>query len=191
MFFVGTYDLSIDNKNRLSIPYAIRTKLDPDADGLFYYVVPGERKGTLALYPDKYFERRHAELPEAKDVSATAYEWMQFQFSQSALCEPDNQGRILIPERLLKRAGIGNEAMLIGVRDHLELWDRKDFEAFEEGKWPAYPEHRKQAQEEVERVKEQEALKSLKKVQAANEMQALMKGGLGSNGNGEKPEKKS
>ena len=42
---------------------------------------------------------------------------------------PDKQGRVLLPDKILKRAGILKEVTLIGVRDHLELWNRADWEA--------------------------------------------------------------
>ena len=34
-----------------------------------------------------------------------------------------------MPQKTLKRAGITKEVSLIGVRDHLEVWNRADWEA--------------------------------------------------------------
>ncbi len=149
MFFVGTYELTIDSKNRLSIPHAIRSKINCDADGRSFYVVPGQRRGTLAIYPERYFERARAHIPRPEQLSESGYEWRQFEYSQSALLDPDGQGRILIPDRLLKRAGIGREVTLIGVQDRLELWSRAEFDTFQDGKWPDYPQHRAKAMQEL------------------------------------------
>jgi MraZ protein len=149
MFLSGTYELSIDAKNRLSIPFAIRRKLSDERDGQSFYVLPGRRKGTLALYAEKYYERLRADLPADDALSDDAYAYRQFESSQSALLDSDSQGRILIPERLLKRAGLDKDVVLIAVRDHLELWSRQDFEAFESGMWPAYPEQRAKAVQEM------------------------------------------
>jgi MraZ protein len=152
MFLAGTYELSIDTKNRLSIPFPIRRKLNEDRDGHAFYLVPGRRRGTLALYPEKYYERLRADLPDDDRLSEEAYAYRQFEYSQSALLDPDAQGRILIPERLLKRAGIERDAVLIAVRDHLELWRREDFETFETGVWPDYPQQRAKAIEEMNQL---------------------------------------
>ena len=152
MFFVGMYELTIDAKNRLSIPYAIRSKLNSDTDGRSYYIVPGQRRGTLAVYPERYYERTRAQIPSPEQLSDGGYEWRQFEFSQSALLDPDSQGRILIPERLLKRAGMGREVTLIGVQDRLELWSRAEFDAFQDGKWPGYPQHRSEAMQELRQL---------------------------------------
>jgi MraZ protein len=120
-----------------------------DSDGRAFYIVPGQRAGTLAVYPERYFERTRAHIPSPEQLSDGGHEWRQFEYSQSALLDPDNQGRILIPERLLKRAGIGREVTLIGVRDRLELWSRAEFDAFQDGKWPDYPQRRAEAMQEL------------------------------------------
>jgi MraZ protein len=149
MFFVGMYELTIDAKNRLSIPHAIRSKMNCDTDGRSFYIVPGQRRGTLAIYAERYFERARADIPAPERLSENGYEWRQFEYSQSALLDPDSQGRILIPERLLKRAGIGREVTLIGVQDRLELWSRAAYDGFQDQKWPDYPEHRTAAMTEL------------------------------------------
>lgn len=149
MFFVGMYELTIDSKNRLSIPHAIRSKMNCDADGRSFYVVPGQRRGTLAVYPERYFERTRDRIPSPEQLSEEGYQWRQFEYSQSALLDPDNQGRILIPERLLRRSGVSREVTLIGVQDRLELWNRAEFDAFQDGKWPDYPQHRAKAMREL------------------------------------------
>lgn len=148
MFFVGMHELTIDAKNRLSIPHAIRSKMNCD-DGRAFYVVPGQQQGTLAIYQDGYFEKTRKHVPPPEQISDEAYAWRQFEFSQSALVDPDNQGRILIPERLLKRAGIAREVTLIGVQDRLELWSREAYDAFQDQNWPQYPERRQRAMAEL------------------------------------------
>jgi MraZ protein len=152
MFLAGTFELTIDGKNRLSIPFPIRRKLDAERDGHSFYVVPGRRRRTLSLYPEKHYEKLRDKVPADDRLSDDTYEYRQWEYSQSALLDPDTQGRILIPERLLKRAGLDKEVALIAVRDHLELWNRKEFDKFESGMWEAYPEKRTNA------VRESEAL---------------------------------
>ncbi len=149
MLLVGTHELVIDNKGRISVPYAIRAKLNPDVDGKSFYVLPGKRQGTLAIYADKYFEKLTVYAAPAGPLSDETFEWRQFEGSQTVLLDPDAQGRILIPERLLKRAGIGRAAVLIGVQDHMELWSPKEFAEFEEASWPDYPVRRARAAKEL------------------------------------------
>jgi DNA-binding transcriptional regulator/RsmH inhibitor MraZ len=57
----------------------------------------------------------------------------QIHFAMASLVEWDKQWRMLLPDKTLKRTGIGREVTLIGARDHLELWNRADWERrFEE-----------------------------------------------------------
>ncbi len=151
MFLAGTHELTIDAKNRLSIPVAVWRSLD-ESHGRSLYILPGRRRSTLSLYPEKYYQRLRADLPADDALSDDAYAYRQFEYSQSALLDPDSQGRVLIPERLLQRAGIGRDVVLIAVRDHLELWNRADFEAFEGSIWPSYPELRARAVDEMKAV---------------------------------------
>ncbi len=152
MFTVGTHELTVDNKNRLSIPFAIRRKLSDDQDGQSFYALPGRRRGTLALYPEKYYERLRSGLPADDNLSDGAYAYRQFESSQTALLEPDAQGRVVLPERVLKRIGLEREVVLIAIGDHLELWRRDDFAAFEGGMWPDYWQQRAKAHEEMNRL---------------------------------------
>jgi MraZ protein len=151
--FTGAFPLTIDAKNRLSIPYVVRDRMMREADGKSLYVVPGRRRGTLALYPDRYYERtRQTFLTER--VSDATYAWVQFEYSQAALLDADNQGRVLLPDRLLKRAGLDREVTLIGVHDHLELWNRPAFEEYEEQRWsaPTYEQDRFAALQELQQL---------------------------------------
>ena len=153
-FFVGNYSLSIDAKHRLSIPHQVRSKMDASTHGRSFYVVPGRRPGILAVYPDLYFEWTRQEIPAEEQLSEDAHAWRQFELSQSALIDPDSQGRILIPDRLLKRAGINKEVTLAGVQDHLEVWDRAAYESFESSLWDKFPQVRKEAMAEFRELGE-------------------------------------
>jgi MraZ protein len=42
--------------------------------------------------------------------------------------EWDKAGRILIPDKTLRRTGLEKDVTLIGVRDHLELWNRGEWQ---------------------------------------------------------------
>lgn len=153
MLLTGRYDCVVDAKNRVSIPFSIRKMLSAAEDGKAYYALPGRRTGTISIYPDRYYERTiRPPMPAGTELSDPAYEWLQFECGQTATLEEDSQGRVLIPEWLLKRAGIEKEATLIGVRDHMELWDRKTYESFLNRLWPTYSDLRASTADELARV---------------------------------------
>lgn len=124
----GNYDLLIDEKKRLLVPAEVRKQLDPEADGDAFFLVTGS-DGRLWLYPERHYANLVSQAPSelTPDEDVLAYDRMNLGLASRV--EWDKQWRILLPERELKRAGIGREVTLVGNRDHLELWDRADWES--------------------------------------------------------------
>ena len=153
MIFTGTYELAVDPKNRLSIPANIRALMDPEKDGTRLYLVPGNRRGTLALYADQYFER----YTEAYHASLTANDekedFEQVFYSMATLLDIDKQGRVVLPQRLLDYTGLGKKVTLAGQRDHLVIWDRERFSQFMDDNWSRYPDLLRQARLKTEMSK--------------------------------------
>jgi DNA-binding transcriptional regulator/RsmH inhibitor MraZ len=51
------------------------------------------------------------------------------QFGMASLVEWDKQWRVLIPDKTLTRTGISKQITLVGAGDHLQLWNRADWES--------------------------------------------------------------
>jgi MraZ protein len=51
-------------------------------------------------------------------------------FALAGKVELDSQGRLLLNERLRKRAGLKDNVTLVGVRDHIELWNTQDWDQY-------------------------------------------------------------
>lgn len=148
MFLVNAYDLTIDPKNRLSIPNAIRSKMNEETDGRSFYVVPGERKTILNLFAERYYEIIRKKRPPIETLKPDARAFARWEASMTALVEPDGQGRIVLPDRLLKFAGLGKDVYLVGAIDHLELWARDEYDAFHNQMGSSYESIRERAMTE-------------------------------------------
>lgn len=57
----------------------------------------------------------------SRDAEARAFR--RLYFAQTEQVDVDRTGRILVPDRLGQFAHLGQEVVLLGVRDHLELWN--------------------------------------------------------------------
>ena len=64
----------------------------------------------------------------------------------ATLLDIDKQGRVVLPQRIMDYAGISRQVALTGSRDHLVLWNRKDFAEFLDQSWSRYPDLLRQAQ---------------------------------------------
>ena len=127
MVFTGTYEHAIDSKQRVAIPAGFRRQIArslPDDEPICLYVTLGEEQ-CLCLYTEAGFEQRARELDESDMGADELLEYERILFSQSALVELDKQGRVRLPEHLLRRTELGSEVVMIGVKDHIEIRDRQ------------------------------------------------------------------
>jgi MraZ protein len=69
-------------------------------------------------------------LDQAPATDAEARVFRRLFFPQIEAVDLDKSGRVLLPERLVEFAGLQHEVVLLGVRDHLELWDAGRWQQF-------------------------------------------------------------
>lgn len=125
----GNYELTLDEKNRLLVPSDIRKAWNPeDAESLV--IVPGVNR-KLWLYTEKFYEVMAAKMeselaPEEEKVLSD-----QLNFGTAQRVEMDKSGRVLIPEKLVKKGNLAREVTVIGMRDHVEIWNRSEWNAHE------------------------------------------------------------
>ena len=117
--FLGEFEHTIDDKNRLTLPARFRDEL---AAGL---VITRGMDGCLYAYP---VERWHAlvesQLGALNLLSRDDRMMQRYFFSGGAEAVPDRQGRVMLPATLVTHAKLGREVIVAGVHDHLEIWDR-------------------------------------------------------------------
>ena len=127
----GEYDLNLDDKNRLSIPAEVRHSIDPERDGEAFYLVVGINQRPW-LYPERIYENLVANLASEMAPGDDLLAFDQMNFAMASKFGWDKQGRILLPEKNLKRTSLGREITMIGARDHLELWNRAEWATYSE-----------------------------------------------------------
>jgi MraZ protein len=128
MLLTGTYSRAIDEKLRVAIPKRLRDLLGGPALK-WLYVAPGT-DGALALYSEEAFSRLAARLAEASPTGKEVRAFSRLFFAQAQRLEIDQQGRVRIPSELARLIGLEREAMLLGVQDHLELWEPTRWQSY-------------------------------------------------------------
>ncbi len=114
--FTGEYRHTLDLKGRLAVPAKFRAQLDGGA------VVSRWIDGCLAIHPRAGWEglaERIAALPLA-DASARLFGRSIFAGANET--DLDRQGRVLIPAYLREGIGLEADAVIVGARDHAEIW---------------------------------------------------------------------
>jgi MraZ protein len=128
MLLTGTYPRTLDDKQRLSLPKRLRDALGQTSN-IPLYIAPGT-DGSLALYSEEAFSRLGQQLGQGSPARQETRAYNRLFYAQAQAVEVDSQGRIRIPVELLKLAQIDKEIMLLGVRDHMELWDKTRWQEY-------------------------------------------------------------
>ncbi len=122
MLFTGEYEHTIDAKQRMAIPAEFRSRMEPETLGIAFYLSPGPN-GALWLWPEKTFEQLAGAMSSSLLPAEELMEFEELLYSQSRRMELDKTGRVRLPERMLREAGLGSQVIVLGVKDHLELRD--------------------------------------------------------------------
>jgi len=128
LLLIGEHELTIDDKNRLLIPSEIRKSMNSDRDGDAFFLVLGQNRKPW-LYPELYYEQMVFQAQPDITPGEEQLDFDHMNFALASRLEWDSQGRLLIPDKTLRRTELSREVMLIGARDHLEIWNRADWNA--------------------------------------------------------------
>lgn len=128
MAITGTCLRTLDEKLRLAVPKRFRDFL-VQGEELSLFLAP-ETDRSLGLFGRSVFERRAARLAETSGQPAHVRNYMRLYYSQAEEVEIDTQGRIRVPERLAAFAQLRQEVVLLGVHDHVEVWDKELWDQF-------------------------------------------------------------
>ena len=112
----------------------------------------------LCLYPERYFERIILAMAPETSAPDETVSFERMSFALSSKIELDGQGRLLLNERLRKRAGLKNNITLVGVRDHIELWNNESWEQYLSDHMGQYQKQMSQARQIVLQKQSEETL---------------------------------
>jgi MraZ protein len=125
--FRGTFDHTLDAKNRLTVPAKFRAAL---ADGV---VLARGSERCVEVWPAADYERLHgAALEGLNPLASEARELRRRLFGGAFDTELDGAGRVGLAPKLLEHAGLGREVAVVGAGDCLEIWDRGAWSSVDE-----------------------------------------------------------
>lgn len=148
LLLTGEYQHVVDSKSRVLISNKLRGQIDSEEHGSNFYLVLGAN-GILCLYPEKYFEQIALSEAPTKTAPDETVAFERMSFALASKVELDGQGRLLINERLRKRAGLKEKITLLGVRDHIELWNSENWEQYLSDHMAQYQKQISQARQSV------------------------------------------
>lgn len=148
LLLTGEYEHVVDNKSRVLISNKLRNQIDVQEHGSNFYLVLGAN-GILCLYPEKYFEQISLAVAPGTAAPDEAVTFERMSFALASKVELDGQGRLLLNEKQRKRAGLKDNITLVGVRDHIELWNSESWEQYVSDNMAQYQRQMSQARQVV------------------------------------------
>ena len=132
LLLIGQHELTIDEKNRLLLPAehrrALKTGPAPVQHARDELIVTIGMNRKLWIYPAVHYEAKAAEMEDSLTPLTDEHRVRLALFARANRVKMDKQGRLLLPDRMLRRCGTEREVALVGVKDHLEVWNHEDWE---------------------------------------------------------------
>ena len=120
--FYGEYHHAIDKKGRLIIPAKFRGIFKKLGNSNFM-ITRGLEKSLFIFSLEEWQiqESKFKSLPLEKSNPRAI---SRILFSGAHRCSLDRQGRVNLPQSLIQYADLKKEAVIVGVSNRIEIWDR-------------------------------------------------------------------
>ena len=126
MFF-GSFAHTLDEKGRLMIPRKMREDL-----GFKVYIMKGF-DGSLSIYTVERYQKLAEEFYNLPFTQQRNRDYLRVQFATTYEIDVDKLGRLQLPTALLNKFNISRNVIVLGIGDHIEIWDAKKYEEYESG----------------------------------------------------------
>lgn len=113
----GGFEGVVDAKSRVVLPSKLRNEL-----GEKFHLMMGFDR-YVAIYPEENYNEMLAQLMNMKKSSDEYLVLSRFLLGNAYDGELDSAGRVLVPAVLRKHAKLEKEVHIMGVGDHIEIWD--------------------------------------------------------------------
>ena len=113
----GGFDSTLDAKGRVVLPTKLRNELCTD-----FQLMKGFGE-YVAIYPAENYQKMLDEMMLMKKSSAEYLAFARHVLGSSHDGEIDGNGRVRIPAELRKESKLEKSVRIIGVGDHIEIWD--------------------------------------------------------------------
>lgn len=124
--FYGQYENKLDEKNRLMIPKKLREEA---GDKLF---ILEYLDGKLSLFKPEEFEKLVATANSIPFAQEKARKFIRKIIGSAIDLDVDKAGRIQIPVLYVNKHHLGKELTILGVGDHIEIWNKQEYSDYEE-----------------------------------------------------------
>lgn len=125
--FLSTYQNRIDAKGRVSVPAKFREILEAQGARSIFARASTTEPMIEAGGPD--WMARYYDMVEQHDPTSELYDDYAMSFLGDTIeLTLDSEGRVVLPEMLIRHAGLDDAAAFVGVGSHFRIWEPKAFD---------------------------------------------------------------
>ena len=128
IFYRSVFRHGLDEKRRVMIPAKWRPSQPDVAFTLILWPHGSTPDACLLVLPPAEMMALAAKLREMPSADPRAQTLRRLIGSQSDSATVDKGGRIVLPEEMVKKAGIEKEALLVGMVDRFAIWNPDRYE---------------------------------------------------------------
>jgi MraZ protein len=124
----GASTITLDSKNRITIPTKYREELLRDCEGKMVCTVDIQHD-CLLLYPLPAWEEIELKLCQLSSMNAQERMLQQVLLGNATECEMDKNGRLLLSSSLKHHAELDKNIRLVGLLNKFEIWNESKWQA--------------------------------------------------------------
>jgi len=123
----GQYDGTVDEKGRLLLPGKIKASLPDDI-----LIQTRSVDKCIWLFPKEPWDNLESKIMENSSLMKS-----QSRLLHRTLIAPAHEiivektGRIKLSASIMKSVGVERECVILGLGDHIEIWDTKTYEQYQ------------------------------------------------------------
>ena len=120
----GSFEHKLDNKGRVVLPARFRGELGNVVVATIGF------EHCIILYTQQRWQDFEGKLNTLPSFKKSTRDLRRALFSNAMEQEIDAAGRIILPLQLRSYGGISQEITIVGVDDHIEIWDTERWKEY-------------------------------------------------------------
>lgn len=119
--FVGTFTNKLDRKGRVSLPAEFRAVLQRQQSESAA-LMPALNADAIAGGGALYLATLHSRIEGLDPMGEEFNDWVDYIMPNVRDAGWDETGRLVLPDSLVKLAGLTDTAVFVGRYDHFQIW---------------------------------------------------------------------
>ena len=122
---------NLDVKHRVFMPKRFQEHLNLNAAGHRTLILTCGFEKCLFIFKEEEFDCVRERMAAKVASGVMPRKLQRMFFANTHTCQLDSSGRLVLPEKLRRHAGLSKEVVLVGVDNKAEIWDKVLWEEFE------------------------------------------------------------